>query len=113
MQLPLTGGCQCGKLRYEISEAPRATYACHCVDCQRMTSSAFSMAVVLSEAGFRLTGVEPRLIQRLADSGRTTNRWVCPHCGSWTCSGPKPGTASPETRRAVRAGTLDDTSWLK
>ena len=23
MKLPLTGGCQCGKLRYEITEAPQ------------------------------------------------------------------------------------------
>jgi len=30
MQLPLTGGCQCGKLRYEISEAPQLVYTCHC-----------------------------------------------------------------------------------
>ena len=64
MTLPLTGGCQCGTLRYEITEAPRLTYACHCTDCQRMTSSAFSMAIVVSEIAFRLTKGEPRSIQR-------------------------------------------------
>src|SRR5262249_12447774 len=113
MQLPLTGGCQCGKLRYEITEAPHTTYACHCVDCQRMTSSAFSMGVVVTAGAFRLTVGEPGLIQRRADSGRMTNRWVCPDCGSWLFSGPEPGTALPEAVRVVRAGTLDDTSWLR
>ena len=113
MMLPQTGGCQCGAVRYEITEAPRLTYACHCRDCQRMTGSAFSMAVVGAERAFRLAGPEPRLIQRLADSGRTANRWVCPECGSWICSGPKPGTAAPDALRRVRAGTLDDTSWLR
>jgi hypothetical protein len=108
MQLPLTGGCQCGKLRYETTEAPRATYACHCVDCQRMTSSAFSMAIIVREAAFRLAAGEPRPLQRRADSGRTTTRWVCPDCGSWIAGTPRPGTGS----RTVRAGTLDDTSWL-
>ena len=113
MKLPQGGGCQCGALRYEITQAPHLTYACHCTDCQRITSSAFSMAIVLADSGFRLTKGEPRLIQRTADSGRTTSRWVCPDCGSWVCSGSKPGTAPPDARRVVRAGTLDDTSWLR
>ena len=113
MKLPQTGGCNCSKLRYEITEAPRLTYACHCVDCQRMTGSAFSMAVVVSEGVFRLSGTEPRAIQRTADSGRVTNRWVCPECGSWISSGAKPGSATSGTPRVVRAGTLDDTSWLR
>ena len=51
----LTGGCQCGALRYEITEAPRMVYSCHCTDCQRLTSSAFSMAVVVAAEAFRLT----------------------------------------------------------
>src|SRR5271166_3995125 len=113
MTLPLTGGCQCGALRYEITEAPRLTYACHCTDCQRMTSSAFSMAIVVSEIAFRLTKGEPRSIQRTADSGHVTTRWVCPDCGSWICGAPRASSATPGAVRAVRAGTLDDTSWLR
>ena len=107
MKLPQTGGCQCGKIRYEITEAPRQVYACHCRDCQRLTSSAFSMGAVIAEAAFKLSGVEPRALQRLADSGRTSIRWACPECGSWIA-----GPAGDGMVR-VRAGTLDDTSWLK
>ena len=33
--------------------------------------------------------------------------------GVWICGGPKPGTAEPGTLVFVRAGTLDDTSWLR
>ena len=113
MRLPLTGGCQCGRLRYEIAQEPQLIYTCHCADCQRATSSAFSMALVVSDRAFRLSGAEPRLIQRAADSGRTTRLWVCPECGSWVCSGAKPGTTTPDTLRIVQAGTLDDTSWLR
>src|SRR5215472_14212880 len=80
MKLPQSGGCQCDAIRYEITEAPLQVYACHCRDCQRLTSSAFSMGVVVSESAFRLRGVEPRSLQRLADSGRTSTRWVCPKC---------------------------------
>jgi hypothetical protein len=53
MRLPQTGGCQCGAIRFEITQAPQLVYTCHCADCQRMTSSAFSMACVLPEGAFR------------------------------------------------------------
>jgi hypothetical protein len=107
MQLPQTGGCQCGKLRYEITEAPRLVYTCHCTDCQRMTSSAFSMGLVIADRAFRLTASQPQPVERTADSGRVLTRWICPGCGSWISGTPRPGS------RTVRAGTLDDTSWLQ
>jgi hypothetical protein len=59
MKLPQTGGCLCGAIRYEITEAPQMVYTCHCMDCQRLTSSAFSMAILVSDAAFRLMGIEP------------------------------------------------------
>jgi hypothetical protein len=107
MKLPQTGGCQCGALRYEIAEAPQLTYACHCTDCQRLTSSAFSIAVVVPGDAFRVTSGEPRPLQKTADSGSVVTRWVCPKCGSWISGAPRPGAAV-----RVRAGTLDDASWL-
>jgi hypothetical protein len=113
MRLPLTGGCQCGALRYEISEAPLATYTCHCTDCQRLTSSAFSMAITVRDAAFRLTAGKPRFVPKTADSGRVVTRWLCPECASWICSSPLPAATPAETVRRVRAGSLDDTSWLR
>jgi hypothetical protein len=112
MKLPLTGGCQCGVLRYEISTSPGAVFCCHCTDCQRMTSSSFSLGFCLVDAPFYLTGPEPRLIQRVADSGETRNRWVCPDCGCWLCGGSKPGSQTPDRLRLIRGGSLDDPSWL-
>jgi hypothetical protein len=75
MKLPQTGGCQCGALRYEITQAPQLVATCHCTDCQRMTSSAFSIALVLRSGTFRLVRGDPKAVQRLADSGRMTTRW--------------------------------------
>jgi hypothetical protein len=57
MKLPLTGGCICGGIRYEITQAPVAVYACHCTDCQRITSSAFSIGVVVRH--FSRQGMTP------------------------------------------------------
>src|SRR5215831_5139117 len=73
MKLPQTGGCQCGQVRYEITEEPQSVYTCHCLDCQRLTGSAFSLGIDVPENGFRLTGLEPRRIQRAAD------RWARQH----------------------------------
>src|SRR5438128_5777605 len=104
MKLPQTGGCLCGKIRYEITEAPQLVYTCHCVDCQRLTNSAFSTGIVVPDTAFRLMGFEPRQLQRTAGSGRVNTRLVCPECGSWVCGMPRDGV------RRVRAGTLGDKS---
>jgi hypothetical protein len=109
MKLPLTGGCLCDKIRYEITEAPQLVYTCHCTDCQRLTSRAFSMAIVVNDGAFRITGIEPLHIQSTADSGRVNIRWVCPECGCWICG----ASSSDNGLRSVRSGTLDDTSWLR
>src|ERR1700736_6677073 len=107
MKLPQTGGCQCGAIRYEITEAPQLVYTCHCTDCQRLTGSAFSLGIVVADPAFRLSGIEPRPLQRTADSGRISTRWVCRECGSWICGLPRDGVIR------VRAGTLDDTFCLR
>ena len=71
------------------------------------SSSAFSLGMVIAERVFRLSGVDPRRLQRTADSGRVNTRLVCPNCGSWVCGLPRDGVVR------VRAGTLKDTSWLR
>jgi hypothetical protein len=111
VKLPLTGGCQCGALRYEISKAPLLTYTCHCTECQRRTSSAFSVGMVVPDSAFRLTG-EPLLVQRIADSGRVGTLHFCRDCCVWVCGAPHPGRTGAIVRN-VRGGTLDDTSWLR
>ena len=102
MKLPQTGGCQCGALRYEITQAPIMVYTCHCTDCQRMTSSAFSLGCVLPDGALRLVQGEPKGVQRTTGSGRVSTRWICPECGIWVCTAPRPGS----TVRNVRGGTL-------
>jgi len=98
MKIPLTGGCQCGKLRYEISETPRLVYCCHCTSCQKITASAFSISAVVTEEAFHLNVGQPHVVYRTADSGRMYARWVCPDCG--TCI-----TGAPRIGRGVSLGT--------
>jgi hypothetical protein len=82
MNLPLTGGCICGAVRYEITQAPASVYTCHCTDCQRVTVSAFSIGVVVPTGAFHLTGKEPQAAPGgVTAGGRPKIRWVCPDCG--------------------------------
>ena len=37
--LPLTGGCGCGAVRFELSAPPVAAVYCHCTRCQRRTGT--------------------------------------------------------------------------
>ena len=116
MQLPLTGGCICNAIRYEISQEPIGVYACHCTQCQRMTSSACSIGVIVADKAFRVTGQAPRLVfGGVAETGRVKQRRICADCGAWLCGDAKPGALYryPDPVRIVRGGTLDDTSWLK
>ena len=30
----IKGGCSCGQVRYQLTQDPLFTHACHCTDCQ-------------------------------------------------------------------------------
>jgi hypothetical protein len=115
MKLPLTGGCLCGDVRYEITREPTFVYACHCPDCQGSTSSAFSIGVVVPADRFQVvTGDEnTRMIFGgiAASNGRVKQRRVCANCGTWLY-----GDARNHARygqvRFVRGGTFDDQTWI-
>ena len=77
-----TGGCQCGAVRYEVSDAPLALYVCHCRECQKQSSSAFGISFIVRRSAFRLTRGTVKFWSRGTDSGRTLNCAFCPDCGS-------------------------------
>ena len=106
--LPLTGGCPCGAIRYQISAPPLVLYACHCTDCQRRSGSAFAMNMPVRTAAFRIEQGTPKAWHRLSPSGVATVSWFCADCGGRT-HGSRPDRPESVT---VRAGGLDDSSWL-
>ena len=46
--LPLTGGCSCGAIRYEVTSFPLLLYTCNCTDCQTPSGSVVASGVTLS-----------------------------------------------------------------
>ena len=107
--LPLTGGCLCRAIRYEITALPLIVYACHCTNCQRQSGSAFAMNMPVATDAFRITQGEPTAWRRITPSGAQTESWFCPTCAG-RIHGSRPTRPESVT---VRAGTLDDTSWLR
>jgi hypothetical protein len=79
---PLTGGCQCGAVRYEITVTPEALYVCHCRECRKQSASAFGISLVVPRAGFRLLQGSVKSWSRQTDSGHFLNCLFCPECGS-------------------------------
>ena len=76
--LPITGGCLCGAIRYELSELPIETGTCHCRDCQKSTGSAFMVMARFSRAALRYIKGEPKLYR----SSSIKDKGFCSNCGS-------------------------------
>jgi hypothetical protein len=106
--LPMTGGCGCGAIRYEITSFPLLLYTCHCTDCQTISGSAFALNMPVATAGFRVVTGEPKAWRRLSPSGAEVISWFCGDCGGRLYGQRQ---SRPESIN-VRAGTLDDTAWL-
>ena len=102
MKFPLTGGCNCGAVRYEVT-APliRASY-CHCRRCQRRTGAAASAQAHPAPGTFRIVAGEGTLrMWKPPDGGG--EKWFCGECGS-ALFGSNPGHPEPV---GIRLGTFD------
>jgi hypothetical protein len=52
--LPMTGGCPCGAIRYEIASFPLLLYTCNCTNCQRTSGSAFALNMPVVAKDFHI-----------------------------------------------------------
>ena len=81
MEYPIEGACQCGQLTYTLHEAPKMVIACHCTECQKLSTSPFSVTAVIATDAIKFTG-EMKEWSRSSDSGNTNNAKFCPDCGN-------------------------------
>lgn len=104
----MRGGCLCGQVRYEVTGEPTTVGVCHCKHCQRQTGSAFSLLVAVPKAAFRPSGTL-KTFHDTGESGQPVSRNFCPACGSPIAS----DVAVMPELTWIKAGTLDDPSWLQ
>jgi len=104
----ITGGCLCGKVRYDGNTDPIVTCVCHCHNCQKASGSAFSIVVAVSEQALNVQG-DLKTYEDNSDSGNPNFRSFCPACGSRVMD---QSEAAPGMLM-LQVGTLDDPSWVK
>jgi hypothetical protein len=74
----LTGGCQCGALRYALYQEPSSADICHCRMCQRAVGNLFMAVAGVPRSQFAWTQGEPALFQ----SSSVAERGFCRDCGT-------------------------------
>ena len=97
----ITGGCLCGAVRFEISEAPERAGYCHCTRCQRRTGTAASAQAFVKPESLRIISGEENVRAYAPPDG--FQKLFCAGCGGQLFSR---HPDDPE-RMSVRLGALD------
>ena len=106
---PYAGGCLCGAARYALNARPRATNACHCTDCKKLSGATHIHMILADRDALKHEQGELTRWRKRADSGRDVDIVRCAACGTRLWHEP---VASPHLV-FLAAGTLDDPSWFR
>jgi len=75
---PITGGCACGAIRYEVTAEPIVTFNCHCRDCQKTTGGAYTPVFYVPVNAFKITqGYAEIFRHNQRNDGRQCARFLC------------------------------------
>ncbi|MFN4023546.1 MAG: GFA family protein [Hyphomonas sp.] len=74
----IEGGCQCGAVRYELTDEPDRVSVCHCRDCQKSAGAPMVVWAMLPKEKFHVTKGAARMVNSSGDSFRH----FCPDCGT-------------------------------
>jgi hypothetical protein len=95
----LTGGCQCGAVRYALYAEPSAADICHCRMCQKAMGNLFMAVAGVSREDFAWTKGAPATWQ----SSQIAERSFCAACGT-----PLSFRYLAHERISVTTGSLDE-----
>jgi hypothetical protein len=100
--LPLTGGCLCGGVRFEVDEPPISASYCHCTRCQRRTGTAASVQARIVPGSLRIVSGEE--LVRAFEPEDGFPKEFCSACGSalWSRNPDNPDALG------VRLGAFDE-----
>lgn len=102
-QVPITGSCLCGAVRYEVNGPLSHVVACHCTMCRKQSGHHYATANAWHDH-FSLT--EERGLKWYRSS-ETSRRGFCADCGSVLFF-----ETEGEGRVAIAAGTIDGPTGL-
>jgi hypothetical protein len=78
MNEPVTGGCQCGAVRYRIDRPLKKADICHCRMCQKAFGNYFAALVNVDRDAITWTNDRPSHFA----SSEAAVRGFCPKCGT-------------------------------
>ncbi|MGI4731670.1 MAG: GFA family protein [Janthinobacterium lividum] len=104
MTRTMTGGCQCGRVRYRVEVADDEAYLCHCRMCQRATGGVAAALKQVPRAAVTWLGAEP---DRYASSP-IARRGFCAACGT-----PLTYEGNASDGLDLTVGSFDDPSTLR
>ena len=99
--MPVTGGCNCGAVRFEVTAPFISSSYCHCTRCQRRTGAAASANARASAESFRIVQGEDRIRSWKPETG--AEKFFCGDCGSALFS----RNPDQPANVGVRLGVLD------
>ena len=103
-----SGRCQCGKVSYYFDkEKVISAHHCHCKDCQRSTGCGKATIIYVASKNLKIKG-DIKYFDKKGTTGMTIRRGFCQNCGSGVMSYAK----QLPLLKFIKAGTLDDSSWL-
>ncbi len=102
--LPVTGGCQCGAVRYALHQAPEKSHYCHCRMCQRAVGNLFAALAGSPKDKLKWTESPPDIFA----SSTLAERGFCARCGT-----PLTFAYKDSGWIYVTIGSLDDPSAAK
>jgi hypothetical protein len=105
-ELPLTGGCLCGGVRFEVTQPLVSAGYCHCTRCQRRTGTAASAQARIAPGSLRITRGEELVRAYVPPDG--FHKLFCSVCGSALWSRSPEGDAS-----GIRLGAFDDDPGIR
>ncbi len=103
-----SGQCQCGNIRYRINGEPLTFYACHCLDCQAQSASAFGLSMLVVVDDFELIAGALKFWSTTADDGSAKICAFCSECGTRIYHA-NDDAAAPIS---LKAGSLDNNSQI-
>ncbi len=74
----LTGGCQCGAVRFAVTAPPVRVSICHCRMCQKATGAPFASFADIEKSNFAWTKGTPSAFR----SSSIAERDFCNKCGT-------------------------------
>ncbi len=83
---------------------------CHCLDCQKSTGSGKARIIAIPESSLTVKGTL-KYYSVVGTDGATVNRGFCENCGSPVMSAVV-GLEGYEGIKLIKAGSLDDSSWV-